>query len=232
MIRTGLFVAILMAIHLNISAQDWANLNHYRKANTVLENPADDEDRIVFMGNSITQFWQDIHPDFFVGKSYVNRGISGQTTSQMLLRFRADVVNLHPKVVVFLGGTNDIAGNTGNVTIDMIEDNIFSMIELAKANGIGVVLCSVLPVFDYPWSPGKEPAQKIIDLNNALRFYAETHDITFVDYHTPMKDERNGLRLELGEDGVHPNINGYLIMEPLVEAGIAKELQKIKTRQN
>jgi lysophospholipase L1-like esterase len=232
MIRTGLFVAILMAIHLNISAQDWANLNHYRKANTMLENPADDEDRIVFMGNSITQFWQDIHPDFFVGKSYVNRGISGQTTSQMLLRFRADVVNLHPKVVVFLGGTNDIAGNTGNVTIDMIEDNIFSMIELAKANGIGVVLCSVLPVFDYPWSPGKEPAQKIIDLNNALRFYAETHDITFVDYHTPMKDERNGLRLEIGEDGVHPNINGYLIMEPLVEAGIAKELQKIKTRQN
>ncbi len=232
MIRTVLFVAILMAIHLNISAQDWANLNHYRKANTMLENPADDEDRIVFMGNSITQFWQDIHPDFFVGKSYVNRGISGQTTSQMLLRFRADVVNLHPKVVVFLGGTNDIAGNTGNVTIDMIEDNIFSMIELAKANGIGVVLCSVLPVFDYPWSPGKEPAQKIIDLNNALRFYAETHDITFVDYHTPMKDERNGLRLEIGEDGVHPNINGYLIMEPLVEAGIAKELQKIKTRQN
>ncbi len=232
MIRTGLFVAILMAIHLNISAQDWANLNHYRKANTMLENPADDEDRIVFMGNSITQFWQDIHPDFFVGKSYVNRGISGQTTSQMLLRFRADVVNLHPKVVVFLGGTNDIAGNTGNVTIDMIEDNIFSMIELAKTNDIGVVLCSVLPVFDYPWSPGKEPAQKIIDLNNALRFYAETHDITFVDYHTPMKDERNGLRLEIGEDGVHPNINGYLIMEPLVEAGIAKELQKIKTRQN
>ncbi|MFM1772696.1 MAG: hypothetical protein RLZZ71_1838 [Bacteroidota bacterium] len=232
MIRTGLFVAILMAIHLNISAQDWANFNHYRKANTMLENPADDEDRVVFMGNSITQFWQDVHPDFFVGKSYVNRGISGQTTSQMLLRFRADVVNLHPKVVVFLGGTNDIAGNTGNVTIDMIEDNIFSMIELAKANDIGVVLCSVLPVFDYPWSPGKEPAQKIIDLNNALRFYAETHDITFVDYHTPMKDERNGLRLELGEDGVHPNINGYLIMEPLVEAGIAKELQKIKTRQN
>ncbi len=230
MIRTGLFVAILMAIHLNISAQDWANLNHYRKANTMLENPADDEDRIVFMGNSITQFWQDIHPDFFVGKSYVNRGISGQTTSQMLLRFRADVVNLHPKVVVFLGGTNDIAGNTGNVTIDMIEDNIFSMIELAKANGIGVVLCSVLPVFDYPWSPGKEPAQKIIDLNNALRFYAETHDITFVDYHTPMKDERNGLRIEFGEDCVHPKMTGYLIMEPLGEAGIAKELQKIKIR--
>jgi lysophospholipase L1-like esterase len=150
----------------------------------------------------------------------------------MLLRFRADVINLHPKVIVFLGGTNDIAGNTGNVTLDMIEDNIFSMIELAKANDIAVVLCSVLPVYDYPWSPGKEPSEKIIELNNALRFYAETHEITFVDFHTPMKDARNGLRLELGEDGVHPNIAGYLIMEPLVVEAIHKELQKIKNKQN
>jgi len=230
MIRIGLFVAILMATHLNISAQDWANLNYYRKANTMLENPADNEDRIVFMGNSITQFWQDVHPDFFVGKSYVNRGISGQTTSQMLLRFRADVINLHPKVVVFLGGTNDIAGNTGDVSLDMIEDNIFSMIELAKINDIRVVLCSVLPAFDYSWSPGKEPAEKIIELNAALKFYAETHDVTFVDFHTPMKDARNGLRFELGEDGVHPNVAGYLIMEPLVEQAIAAELQKAKTK--
>jgi lysophospholipase L1-like esterase len=230
MIRTGLFVAILMAIHLNILAQDWANLNYYRKANTMLENPTDDEDRIVFMGNSITQFWQDVHPDFFVGKSYVNRGISGQTTSQMLLRFRADVINLHPKVVVFLGGTNDIAGNTGDATLDMIEDNIFSMIELAKTNDIHVVLCSVLPVFDYPWSRGKEPAEKIIELNKALRFYAETHDVTFVDFHTPMKNSRNGLRIELGEDGVHPNVAGYLIMEPLLEEAIGKELQKVRTQ--
>ena len=219
-----------MATHLNISAQDWANLNYYRKANTMLENPADNEDRIVFMGNSITQFWQDVHPDFFVGKSYVNRGISGQTTSQMLLRFRADVINLHPKVVVFLGGTNDIAGNTGDVSLDMIEDNIFSMIELAKINDIRVVLCSVLPAFDYSWSPGKEPAEKIIELNAALKFYAETHDVTFVDFHTPMKDARNGLRFELGEDGVHPNVAGYLIMEPLVEQAIAAELQKAKTK--
>lgn len=219
-----------MAMYNTINAQDWANLNYYRKANTLLENPMDNEDRIVFMGNSITEFWKNVHPDFFVGKSYVNRGIGGQTTSQMLLRFRADVINLHPKVVVFLGGTNDIAGNTGTVSLDMIEDNIFSMIELARANEIRVVLCSVLPVFDYPWSPGKEPAEKIIELNKALRFYAETHDITFVDFHTPMKDERSGLRLELGEDGVHPNVSGYLIMEPLVEEGINKELQKIKAK--
>ncbi|MFM2226845.1 MAG: hypothetical protein RL664_188 [Bacteroidota bacterium] len=230
MTRRLLSLCLIMAMYNTANAQDWANLNYYRKANTLLENPTDDEDRIVFMGNSITQFWQDVHPDFFVGKSYVNRGISGQTTSQMLLRFRADVVNLHPKVVVFLGGTNDIAGNTGNVTLDMIEDNIFSMIELAKTNDIGVVLCSVLPVFEYPWSPGKQPAEKIIELNKALRFYAETHGITFVDFHTPMKDERNGLRLELGEDGVHPNVSGYLIMEPLVEEGINKELQKIKAK--
>jgi lysophospholipase L1-like esterase len=219
-----------MAMYNTVIAQDWANLNYYRKANTLLENPADDEDRIVFMGNSITEFWKNVHPDFFVGKTYVNRGIGGQTTSQMLLRFRADVINLHPKVVVFLGGTNDIAGNTGDVTLDMIEDNIFSMIELARANDISVVLCSVLPVFEYPWSPGKQPAEKIIELNKALRFYAETHGIIFVDFHTPMKDERNGLRLELGEDGVHPNVSGYLIMEPLVEEAIRKELQKIKAK--
>lgn len=211
-------------------AQDWANLSFYRNANTMLENPADHEDRVVFMGNSITEFWKTVHPDFFVGKPYVNRGIGGQTTSQMLLRFRADVINLHPKVVVFLGGTNDIAGNTGDVSLDMIEDNIFSMIELAKINDIRVVLCSVLPAFDYSWSPGREPAEKIIELNAALKFYAETHDVTFVDFHTPMKDARNGLRFELGEDGVHPNVEGYLIMEPLVEQAIAAELQNGKTK--
>jgi lysophospholipase L1-like esterase len=211
-------------------AQDWANLSFYRNANTMLENPADHEDRVVFMGNSITEFWKTVHPDFFVGKPYVNRGIGGQTTSQMLLRFRADVINLHPKVVVFLGGTNDIAGNTGDVSLDMIEDNIFSMIELAKINDIRFVLCSVLPAFDYSWSPGKEPAEKIIELKAALKFYAETHDVTFVDFHTPMKDARNGLRFELGEDGVHPNVAGYLIMEPLVEQAIAAELQKAKTK--
>ena len=232
MIRRIFALCTLMAFNQLTNAQDWANLSYYRKANTLLENPAGNEDRVVFMGNSITEFWKNVHPDFFVGKTYVNRGIGGQTTSQMLLRFRADVVNLHPKVVVFLGGTNDIAGNTGNVSLDMIEDNIFSMIELAKSNEISVVLCSVLPVFDYPWSPGKEPAEKIITLNEALRFYAETHDVTFVDFHSSMKDERNGLRIELGEDGVHPNVAGYLVMEPLIEAAIATELQKIKNKQN
>ena len=232
MIKRIFGLTILMALNQLTNAQDWANLDYYRKANTMLENPIENEDRVVFMGNSITEFWENVHPDFFVGKTYVNRGIAGQTTSQMLLRFRADVVNLHPKVVVFLGGTNDIAGNTGDVSLDIIEDNIFSMIELATSNDISVVLCSVLPVFDYSWSTGKEPAEKIIELNEALRFYAETHGIAFVDFHSPMKDDRNGLRYELGEDGVHPNVDGYLIMEPLLEQAIVLELQKIKSKQN
>ena len=232
MIKRIFGLTILMALNQLTNAQDWANLDYYRKANTMLENPIENEDRVVFMGNSITEFWEKVHPDFFVGKTYVNRGIAGQTTSQMLLRFRADVVNLHPKVVVFLGGTNDIAGNTGDVSLDIIEDNIFSMIELATSNDISVVLCSVLPVFDYSWSTGKEPAEKIIELNEALRFYAETHGIAFVDFHSPMKDDRNGLRYELGEDGVHPNVDGYLIMEPLVEQAIVLELKKIKSKQN
>ena len=232
MIKRIFGLTILMALNQLTNAQDWANLDYYRTANTMLENPTENEDRVVFMGNSITEFWENVHPDFFVGKTYVNRGIAGQTTSQMLLRFRADVVNLHPKVVVFLGGTNDIAGNTGDVSLDIIEDNIFSMIELATSNDISVVLCSVLPVFDYSWSTGKEPAEKIIELNEALRFYAETHGIAFVDFHSPMKDDRNGLRYELGEDGVHPNVDGYLIMEPLVEQAIVLELKKIKSKQN
>ena len=232
MIRRIFALCTLMAFNQLTNAQDWANLSYYRKANTMLENPIENEDRVVFMGNSITEFWENVHPDFFVGKTYVNRGIAGQTTSQMLLRFRADVVNLHPKVVVFLGGTNDIAGNTGDVSLDIIEDNIFSMILLATSNDISVVLCSVLPVFDYSWSTGKEPAEKIIELNEALRFYAETHGIAFVDFHSPMKDDRNGLRYELGEDGVHPNVDGYLIMEPLVEQAIVLELKKIKSKQN
>ena len=162
MIRRIFAIYMLMALHQQTNAQDWADLNYYRNANTLLENPAENEDRVVFMGNSITEFWKTVHPDFFVGKTYVNRGIGGQTTSQMLLRFRADVVNLHPKVVVFLGGTNDIAGNTGDVSLDMIEDNIFSMIELATSNGISVVLCSVLLSSIILGVPEKNPLKKLL----------------------------------------------------------------------
>ena len=204
---------------------DWADLNRYKEENLKLGLPSPDENRVVFMGNSITQGWIEADPDFFMGKSYINRGISGQTTPQMLVRFRPDVVNLKPKVVVILAGTNDIAGNTGPSTLEMIEDNIASMVEIAKANNIKIILCSVLPAYDYPWKPGLEPAQKIVDLNKWIKNYAEKNEIIYVDYFTPMADQRNGLKKEYSEDGVHPNLAGYKIMEPLVEKAIADVLR-------
>jgi len=204
---------------------DWADLNRYREENLKISLPAPEENRVVFMGNSITQGWIEADPDFFMGKSYINRGISGQTTPQMLVRFRPDVVNLKPKVVVILAGTNDIAGNTGPSTLEMIEDNIASMVEIAKSNNIKVVLCSVLPANDFPWKPGLEPAQKIVDLNKWIKNYAEKNEIIYVDYFTPMADQRNGLKKEYSEDDVHPNLAGYKVMEPLVEKAIEKALR-------
>lgn len=177
------------------------------------------------MGNSITEGWKQLSTEFFKEKPYVNRGISGQTTPQMLVRFRPDVVNLKPKVVVILAGTNDIAGNTGPSTLEMIEDNIQSMVEIAIANNIKVILCSVLPVFDYLWKPGLNPAQKIVDLNSWIKEYAIKNKSSYVDFFTPMADERNGLKQEYSEDGVHPNLAGYKVMEPLVEMAIEESLK-------
>jgi len=204
---------------------DWANLNRYKEENLKIGLPADNENRVVFIGNSITQGWIEVDPNFFAGKSYINRGISGQTTPQMLVRFRSDVVNLKPKVVVILAGTNDIAGNTGPSTLEMIEDNIASMVEIANANNIKAVLCSILPAYDYPWKPGLEPAQKIVDLNKWIKEYAVKNKIIYVDYFAPMADQRNGLKKEYSEDGVHPNLAGYNIMEPIVENAIAEALR-------
>jgi lysophospholipase L1-like esterase len=160
----------------------------------------------------------------FPGKPYVGRGIGGQTTPQLLVRFRQDVIALRPKVVVILAGTNDIAGNTGPSTLEMIEDNLASMAELAKANGIRVVLSSVLPAYDYPWRPGLEPAPKIAALNAWMKRYAATHGAVYLDYHSAMADERQGLPRELSEDGVHPNEAGYRVMAPLAERAIAEAL--------
>ncbi len=203
-------------------AQDWANTARFKDENAKLAPPAKGENRVVFMGNSITEGWIRTHPDFFAGKPYVNRGISGQTTPQMLVRFRSDVINLKPALVVILAGTNDIAGNTGPSTLEMIMDNLISMTELAKANNIKVVLSSVLPAFDYPWKPGMEPAMKIVKLNEMIKKYADNHGIVYVDYFSATADERNGLKKELSGDGVHPNDAGYKVMEPLVEAAIKK----------
>ena len=191
---------------------DWANLAKYRDANSRLTPPAKNENRVVFMGNSITEGWQRYFPTMFAGKPYINRGIGGQTTPQMLVRFHPDVVALKPRVVVILAGTNDIAGNTGPSTLEMIEDNLASMAEIASANGIKVVLSSVLPVYDYPWKPGLEPAPKIIALNKWMKDYAKKHRAIYLDYHSAMADERGGMRSELASDGVHPTEAGYRVM--------------------
>lgn len=208
------------------SAQDWPNTARFKADNEKIGLPQNGEKRIVFMGNSITEGWIRLCPDFFANKPYVNRGISGQTTPQMLVRFRPDVINLKPAVVVILAGTNDIAGNTGPSTLEMIMDNLISMAELAKANQIKVVLCSVVPAFDYPWKPGLEPAEKIAKLNAMIKSYADQNGLVYLDYYSAMVDERKGLKKEYSEDGVHPNVDGYKIMAPLAEAAIKKALGK------
>ncbi len=176
------------------------------------------------MGDSITEFWSVTSPDFFTGKPYVNRGISGQTTPQMLIRFRPDVIALKPAVVVLLAGINDIAGNTGPSTLEMITDNIFSMAELAKANHIKVILCSVLPAFDFPWKTGLKPAEKVVELNKMIKQYADANGILYLDYYSAMANDQKGLKADYSGDGVHPNKTGYEIMNPLVEKAIAKVL--------
>jgi lysophospholipase L1-like esterase len=207
------------------SSTDWANLARYREANAQLGPPAPGENRVVFYGNSITAAWAPLFPTMFPGKPYIGRGISGQTTPQMLVRFRQDVVALKPKVVVILAGTNDIAGNTGPSSLEMIEDNLASMTEIAQANGIRVVLCSVLPVYDYPWKPGLEPAPKILALNAWMKGYAASVGAVYLDYHTAMKDGRDGLPVELAKDGVHPTEAGYRIMARLLVPAIGEAMR-------
>lgn len=202
---------------------DWAYLKRYQQENTQL---APSNDRVVFMGNSITEGWVKLFPTLFPGKPYIGRGISGQTTPQMLVRFRQDVIALKPKVVVILAGTNDIAGNTGPSTIEMIEDNLASMTEVAQANGIRVVLSSVLPVYDYPWKPGLEPAAKIMALNAWMKDYASKRGAIYLDYHSAMQDSRHGMRADLAYDGVHPNEAGYRVMAPLAERAIQEALRQ------
>jgi len=207
-----------LSIQVQSNAQDWPNLERYAKDNTMLNTA----DRVVFMGNSITEGWSNIHPEFFENASYINRGISGQTTPQMLVRFRQDVVDLHPGVVVILAGINDIAGNTGPSTLKMIMDNIKSMAEIARANNIRVVLSSVLPAYDFPWSPGMDPAPKVMKLNTMIKDYATAQDFIYLDYFSAMVDERNGMDKKYHEDEVHPNKLGYEVMAPLAEEAIKK----------
>lgn len=202
---------------------DWPWLARYKEANLLTPAPAASENRVVFMGDSITDHWP--LAQSFPAMPYFNRGISGQTTPQMVLRFHQDVVALRPKVVVILGGTNDIAGNTGPMTLEETENNLAAMAEIATANQIRVVLCSVLPAYDYPWRPGLEPAQKIVRLNAWIKAYAQAHGHVYVDYYAAMTDARGGLPQSLSQDGVHPLVTGYAMMTPLVSAGISTALK-------
>ncbi len=201
---------------------DWPGLGHYQAENQAL--PKDATGRVVFYGDSITDAWGRSRGTFFPDQPFVNRGISGQTTMQMVVRFRQDVINLHPTAVVILAGTNDIAGNTGPETPEMIEDNFKSMTDLAKANGIRVIVSSILPVADYPWKPGLKPAPKIQALNSWLAGYCVTHGFTYLDYYTAMADEAGGMKPGLSSDGVHPTAAGYAIMEPLALAAIQRTI--------
>ena len=200
---------------------DWPELGRYADANAAL--PATQPGRVVFYGDSITDAWTRDGGSFFPGKPYVNRGISGQTTEQMVVRFRQDVINLHPVAVVILAGTNDIAGNTGPETPGMIEDNFRSMVDLAKANSIHVVLASILPAAAFPWKPSAgSPAEEIRALNGWLRSYAAAQNITYLDYYTAMVGPDGGMKPGISIDGVHPNAAGYAIMEPLAEKALAQ----------
>jgi acyl-CoA thioesterase-1 len=204
---------------------DWPNLTRYQKANADAGAPAFGENRVIFYGDSITDAWITAVPDFFLGKPYLDRGISGQTTPQMVVRFRQDVVDLKPKVVIILAGTNDIAGNTGPSTPEMIQDNFRSMVEIARANGIQPVLASVLPASDYPWKPGLGPGPKIAALNSWIKSYAQGLGIVYLDYYSSMVNDKLGLPQSLSSDGVHPNTAGYAIMGPLAERSIAQALK-------
>ncbi len=220
------------ADRLQARLNDFANLARYREANSKLAPPAKDENRVVFMGDSITDGWK--LDQYFPGLPYVNRGISGQTTPQMVLRFRPDVINLKPKVVVILAGTNDIAGNTGSTALDAIENNLASMVDLARANGINVVLASVMPISDYNKNAAgnpvvrsvQRPPAQILALNAWIKNICAERGLVYLDYFTAMADDKGLLKADIANDGLHPNAKGYELIKPLASAAIQRALKK------
>ena len=204
---------------------DWANLGYYEKRNRELGLPDENEKRIVFMGDSITEEWSNLYPEFFSGNNYINRGIGGQTTPQMLIRFKPDAIDLKPDVIVILAGTNDIAGNTGPSTVRMITDNIFSMAELAIAYDIIVVLASILPVYQYSWADDVLDPPSIVDsVNSKIKEYVENQGLIYLDYYSSMVDDQKGLKLDYTGDGVHPNEAGYKVMSAIADDIILQAL--------
>ena len=204
---------------------DWPNLSQYQDENRLDGLPEKGKQRVVFMGDSITEEWSNLYPGYFDTKGYINRGIGGQTTPQMLIRFKPDVIDLEPDIVVILAGANDIAGNTGPSNVKMITDNIFSMAELARAHQIKVVLSSILPVFEYEWAKEIKDVPATIDsVNNKLKKYVNDHGLVYLDYFSLMVDQRRGLNKDYTYDGVHPNQDGYILMSSLAEKVLSRLL--------
>ncbi|PJJ58652.1 GDSL-type esterase/lipase family protein [Hymenobacter chitinivorans] len=229
--RLLLAVALLAPVAARAQQQppaDYANLKRYAAANERLPAPPASPARVVIIGNSITEGWVKTDSAFFAGKpyGYIGRGISGQHTGQTLLRFRQDVIDLRPAVVVIIVGTNDVAENGGPYVPEHTMSNIKSMVELAQAHRIRVVLASVLPATDFWWRKGLNPAPKIVALNRQFRAYADQQHLVYLDFHTPMADEQQGLKKVYGEDGVHPNLAGYRVMEPLLNQAVAQALKR------
>ncbi|MCP9199765.1 SGNH/GDSL hydrolase family protein [Gramella sp. GC03-9] len=233
--KKSIFSLIFLFVFISLNAQnqnykelmeqDWPELKRYHEENQqIIQNKT--WPKVVFMGNSITEGWVNMHPEFFSNNNYVGRGISGQTSPQMLIRFTPDVLDLKPEVVVILAGTNDLAANTGYASVKMISDNIKAMATLADQNDIRVVLSSVLPVYDYPWRPGLEPVSRIQELNTWMEKYAREHGYVYLDYFSNLSNAQKGMKKEYSEDGVHPNAKAYSVMEPLVQEAIANALDQ------
>ncbi len=223
--KKGIIILFIL-VSSSVGSQDWANLSKYREKNKQLSPPIANHKRVVFMGDSITESWVHFQPQFFNNRSYVNRGISGQTTPQMLIRFRQDVIQLQPSVVLILAGINDIAENTGPSKVEDIAGNIISMAELAESNGIEAIICSILPANAFPWKPQINPVSKVSSVNLLLKNYATKHELMFLDYYASMVDENNGLKKEYGVDSVHPNRSGYELMAVLAELAISSALDE------
>ena len=215
------------ASRIAVFTDDFGQLARYRAANAALGAPAAGEHRVVFFGDSITDIWK--LEDSFPGKPYLNRGIGGQTTAQMLVRFRQDVIDLQPRVVVILAGTNDIAGNAGPMRNEDIEANFASFAELARGHGIRVVYSSILPVHNYTERAkdffAQRPQSRILALNNWLKDYCASNDIVYLDYFSALVDDKGMMKKELADDGLHPNAAGYKIMAPLAQAAIQRVLE-------
>lgn len=226
------FLFLIMVSLANITeaqtnnSKDWANFEKYARENDSLGKPRQAEKRVVFMGNSITEGWKIEDPSFFTTNNYIDRGISGQTSPQMLLRFRADVINLEPEVVVILAGINDIAENNGPISLRQSMENIKSMAELAEANKIKVILCSVLPANKFPWRPQILPADKVIALNTLIKNYCSEKQIPYVDYYSAMVDGEKGLDKQYSNDAVHPTLAGYKKMETILNPVLVSVLSK------